>query len=646
MKAVEQHPRVVSLLPSATDIIAVAGGVDLLVGRSHECNWPSQVERLPVLTGAVNEFVDSKQMDDVVKASLDRGEGLYFLEQELLKNLQPDVILTQDLCNVCSVDLQLVQQTIDQLSIKPKIVALNPQKLADVLEDINRVGKAVGREQQSRTAVSLLQQRVQDAQAAAQAASKGNQPIKVAFVEWLDPLFVGGHWTPEMITMAGGIHPLNMPIGGGGAGPSIRIPNQALIDAECDWIIVCPCGFTIEDTEKEQHLLSSKPWWQNLRAVQNNKVVIVDGNQMFARPGPRLVDALEFLVGLLHDKPELIPEDFPWSWWNTHTCAKTNSTANAPSSADGSSAACNGDSAAGCIPKQNDPATHSKVSSSGSNSDAEQAQQEAQQAEQPTQQHDQPSLPGQQDKQEVQQRKWRAAPYLGPDIEEAHAAANEAGLTTYIDPATGYKVMTEQALRHQSVCCANRCRHCPFGHYKVPANSGNRINTITQATVLKINRKDTQTGRFTLSLYPGNPITDEQCDPASTSGPHALRSAHQNMTSEDTCIGNDGGQSFVSSNGSKLDVMKPNSHKTSGSLCSAAEDKSSSEVVQVVVFDEKTGLVLGSEQVTLHDVMNEYLQAGKTWVALPVNDIQRTHTMYVKNTDQLLNVAAQMLLNG
>ncbi|KAL0049090.1 hypothetical protein WJX82_006101 [Trebouxia sp. C0006] len=415
-------------------------------------------------------------MDDVVKASLDRGEGLYYLEQELLKNLQPDVILTQDLCN----------------------------KLSDVLEDIIRVGKAVGREQQSRTAVTVLQQRVHDAQAAAQAASKGNQPIKVAFVEWLDPLFVGGHWTPEMITMAGGIHPLNMPIGGGGAGPSIRILNQALVDADCDWIIVCPCGFTIEDTKKEQHLLSSKLWWQNLRAVQNGKVIIVDGNQMFARPGPRLVDALEFLVGLLHNKHELIPEGFPWSWWETHTNANTHSTADAPSSAGGSSAACNGDSAASCTPEQNDPITHAK-----------------------------------QDEQEVQQRKWRAAPYLGPDIEEAHVAAIEAGQTTYVDPATGYKVMTEQALRQQSVCCANRCRHCPFGHYKVPANRGDRINTITQATVLKINRKDTQTSRFTLSLYPGSPIIEKQCALATASGPRALYSA-QNMTCEQTCIGNNG----------------------------------------------------------------------------------------------------------
>ena len=211
---------------------------------------------------------------------------------------------------------------------------------------------------------------------------------------------------------------------------------------------------------------------------------------MFARPGPRLVDALEFLVGLLHDKPELIPEDFPWSWWETHTDANTHNTADAPS-AGGSSAACNGDSAASCIPKQNDPITHAKVSTPGSNPDAqqaqqearfyaqqaeqaqqeaqpaeqaqqeaqqaEQAQQEAQQAEQaPRQQPDQPSLPVQQDKQEVRQRKWRAAPYLGPDIEEAHAAAIEAGQTTYVDPATGYKVMS---LTVTARCC-RATRYC------------------------------------------------------------------------------------------------------------------------------------------------------------------------------------------
>lgn len=175
----QQNLRVVSLLPSATDVIAVAGGTHLLVGRSHECDWPSDVRKLPILTGAVNQFTSSKQMDDVVKASLKRGEGLYYLDQELLKELKPDVILTQDLCNVCSVDLHLVQQTIDLLSIKPKVVTLNPQKLSDILEDISRVGKAVGREQESKTAVSALQQRVHRAQAAAQAAQAGQDPIKV-----------------------------------------------------------------------------------------------------------------------------------------------------------------------------------------------------------------------------------------------------------------------------------------------------------------------------------------------------------------------------------------------------------------------------------------------------------------------------------
>jgi hypothetical protein len=167
---------------------------------------------------------------------------------------------------------------------------------------------------------------------------------------------------------------------------------------------------------------------------------------------------------------------------------------------------------------------------------------------------------------------------------------------------------------------------------------------LQQATVLKINRKDTQTGRFTLSLYPGNPITDKQCDLATASGPHALYSA-QNMTSEETCIADNDGQSNVSSDRGKLDVIKPNKRKFSGSFCNAAEDKSSTEVVQVVVFDEKTSVLLDSEKVTLHDVMNECLQAGKTWVALPVNDTQQRHTMYMQNTDQLLNIAAQMLLD-
>ncbi len=201
---------------------------------------------------------------------------------------------------------------------------------------------------------------------------------------------------------------------------------------------------------------------------------------MFARPGPRLIDALEFLVGLLHDKPELIPEDFPWSWWDTHTDANSTSTAHAPSSAGGSSAACNGVSVTSCIPKESDPVTHAKDNNSGSSSDAqqaqqearhaqqaeqaqqeaqqaEQAQQEAQQAEQPDQQPDQLSLPEQQDDQEVQQRKWRAAPYLGPDIEEAHSAAIEAGQTTYIDPATGYKVMS--LIVTARYCCTTRYCH-------------------------------------------------------------------------------------------------------------------------------------------------------------------------------------------
>lgn len=483
--------KVVSLLPSATDIIAVAGGVHLLVGRSHECNWPSDVEKLPILTGAVNEFVSSKQMDDVVKGSLARGEGLYYLEQERLTSLGPDVIVTQDLCNVCSVDLALVEKTVAHFSIKPRIVTLNPQKLSDVLADIERVGTAIGKQQHSQETVAALKTRVQKAQAAASSALQGQNDVKVAFVEWLDPLFIGGHWTPEMIKMAGGVHPLNLPIGDGGAGPSIRISNQALVDADCDWIIVCPCGFTIEDTRKEEDLLNSKSWWQGLRAVKEGRVAIVDGNQMFARPGPRLVDALEFLVGLLHNRHDLIPQDFPWTWWDTKrassakTFKSTATEASQPSQAASNSVpACNGVSAhpqgashndkiAVCVQNRlgsssdNQDAAHAECAGilhkdaestvplsvqqgkkqaqqpAQSASEAQQtqlgtphAQHEAQQAQHKHQQAKQDSMQSQQigtpslqtmQAPQSKERKWRAAPYLGPEIEDAHATAIAAG---------------------------------------------------------------------------------------------------------------------------------------------------------------------------------------------------------------------------
>lgn len=171
--------RVVSLLPSATDLVSISGGLHLLVGRSHECDWPVEVQKLPILTGAINQFQSSKQMDDVVNSSLARGEGLYFLEQQRLQELKPDVIVTQDLCNVCSVDLKLVEKTIADFPVKPKIVTLNPQKLSDVLSDLTRVGEAIGMEQQSKDAVQTLQNRVKHAQAVAQAALAGQKPIKV-----------------------------------------------------------------------------------------------------------------------------------------------------------------------------------------------------------------------------------------------------------------------------------------------------------------------------------------------------------------------------------------------------------------------------------------------------------------------------------
>eukprot|EP00879_Flechtneria_rotunda_P017308 GHRR01018132.1.p1 GENE.GHRR01018132.1~~GHRR01018132.1.p1 ORF type:complete len:251 (+),score=99.96 GHRR01018132.1:251-1003(+) len=248
--------KVVSLLPSATEIICLVGGTDMLVGRSHECDYPPNIRDRAILTGAKNKFESCQQMNDAVDATLSTGEGLYYIKENLIKQLQPDVIITQSLCNVCSVDLRLVQQLVSDMAkhnsnngssmncssngvhagspnqVKndtasaaapgasiiindpdlntPKIISLNPFTLEEVLQDALLVGDALGLQQQAQEAVAGLQRRIN----AAQAFLAQQPPLQhrtVAFLEWFEPIFPGGHWTPQLIHLAGGLHPLNPP---------------------------------------------------------------------------------------------------------------------------------------------------------------------------------------------------------------------------------------------------------------------------------------------------------------------------------------------------------------------------------------------------------------------------------------------------
>lgn len=324
--------RIVSLLPSATEtLLAITGPAALgpgspvrLVGRSHECDFPPGVlgAGIPVLTRARTAFASSAQVDAEVRSQLATGTSLYELDEALLEALKPDLIITQDLCRVCSIDLNAVRQVASRLSRPPEILSLNPHTFEAVLDDVLRVGEAIGMERAATDVLVGLRGR---AHAAEDYVGSFAPRVGVAFIEWTDPIFVGGHWTPQLIERAGGEHPLNptRPIASAGAaegpvgqsqrtaGPSITVTPEALADSQPQVIVISPCGLSLADAEHEAAILARKPWFGLLPAARAGQVWVVDGNQMFSRPGPRLVDALEFLVGVLAQRPEVIPANFP-----------------------------------------------------------------------------------------------------------------------------------------------------------------------------------------------------------------------------------------------------------------------------------------------------------------------------------------------
>lgn len=318
-------PRIISLLPSATESLCAIGAGHLLVGRSHECDFPPEIAHLPVLTSQSIPAAlasDPAAIDAKVREQLATGNSLYQVNEQLLRDLKPDLILTQDLCEVCSIDLKAVRRIAASISPAPAIVSLNPQTFEGVLDDLYTIGLACGFEKQTIQTVAHLRERMF---AAAEFVNAFEDGPNVVFLEWTDPLFVGGHWTPQLIERAGARHPLNAPIpkenAGAAAGPqmaeriagkSIRVAPEIVQAVNPDAIIISPCGMNLAHTKACADALAQNPWFQSLKAARTNRIALVDGNQMFNRPGPRLVDAFEFLVGWLNHRPELIPRAFPW----------------------------------------------------------------------------------------------------------------------------------------------------------------------------------------------------------------------------------------------------------------------------------------------------------------------------------------------
>jgi iron complex transport system substrate-binding protein len=286
--------RVVSLIASATEIVCALGCEDRLVGRSHECDYPESVRRLPVCTAPkFNPEGTSYQIDQRVKAIVQESLAVYRVDGELLRQLEPDVIVTQSQCEVCAVSLRDVERAVCAwLSQCPRLVSLEPNCLADVWADIGKVADALDVSERGEELVRRLRARVQEIEGRARALTP--RPT-VACVEWLDPLMAAGNWMPELVAMAGGVNLF------GEAGKHAPwMTWEQLVARDPDVIVLLPCGFDIARCHRDLPVLAQRPEWATLKAVLSGQVFLLDGNQYFNRPGPRLVESLEILAELLH----------------------------------------------------------------------------------------------------------------------------------------------------------------------------------------------------------------------------------------------------------------------------------------------------------------------------------------------------------
>jgi iron complex transport system substrate-binding protein len=289
------NPRIVSLIASSTEIVSALGFADCIVACSHECDFPETVNNLPRVTRAkLRTDVPSIEIDRQVKDILRAGLSVYAVDADRLRELKPDVIVTQDHCEVCAVSTKdLEAAACDVLGPHVKVVSLRPNSLADIWADIRRVADALENPGRGDRLVASLQARLADI--SNQTRKFGERP-RVAFIEWVEPLMAGGNWVPELIRMAHADDLLGKP-----GEHSDWIEFDQLREADPDLILVAPCGFDLARTVEEMPALVAKPGFNEMRAVQNGRVYVADGNAFFNRPGPRLVESFEILAEVLYD---------------------------------------------------------------------------------------------------------------------------------------------------------------------------------------------------------------------------------------------------------------------------------------------------------------------------------------------------------
>jgi iron complex transport system substrate-binding protein len=301
--------RVVSLLPSATEIVCALGRGERLVGRSHECDHPPWVAGLPACSEPrIDVEAPSAAIDREVRRLVRDGLSVYRVDPEALRALRPELLLTQERCEVCAVTPRDLEEALAEwLGARPRLLSLEPATLADVFADFARVADALDAADAGQRLARELAERL-----AAVGESTGGLSARprVACLEWIDPLMADGHWLPELVRLAGGTSVLGAP-----GRESRFVELEALVDADPDVVVVLPCGFDLARTRREMQSLLARPGFRGLRALREGRVALADGNQYFNRPGPRLLDSLEILGEILHpDRFDFGHRGRGWAW--------------------------------------------------------------------------------------------------------------------------------------------------------------------------------------------------------------------------------------------------------------------------------------------------------------------------------------------
>lgn len=292
--------KIVSLLPSATEIICTLGLQDQLVGVTHECDYPPAVRTLPKVTQTlIPTDATSAEIDALVRERMATDRALYALDMPMLERLAPELIVTQALCDVCAVAEAEVRAAACTLPGSPRVVNLEPQRIDQVLESIPIVAAAAGEPDRAAPVVAALRARMN---AVIERSRKLRRRPRVMVLEWIDPPFSSGHWTPELVEMAGGIEGL------GRTGlPSETTAWENILAWQPEILMIACCGYSVERTLDDLPILYARPGWQDLPCVRNDRVYVVDGSAYFSRPGPRLVDSLEILAHALHPDVHPLP---------------------------------------------------------------------------------------------------------------------------------------------------------------------------------------------------------------------------------------------------------------------------------------------------------------------------------------------------